>query len=76
MRQGCAVGLYDKEGEKLLFKEWQIETSSELLRQVLRPCLCPGNHVHGKSIGGGRLWRTAKYTTFLCCLIAETLLTQ
>ena len=54
------MGLHDKEGEKLLFKEWQIETSSELLRQVLRPCLCPGNHEHGKSLGGGRLWRTAR----------------
>ena len=54
------MGLYDKEGKKLLFKEWRIETTSEVLRLILKPCLCPGNHDHGTSIGGKRLWRTAR----------------
>ena len=56
---GCSVGLYDREDQHLLFKEWQIETTNDRLRAVLDPCLCPGNHVHGKSLGGGRLYLTA-----------------
>ena len=69
------MGLYDKEQEKLLFKEWQVETTNATLRAVLAPCLCPGNHEHGKALGGGRLRRTAKYPLFLCALIAEAFLT-
>jgi hypothetical protein len=73
---GCSVGLYDREGENLLAKEWQIETTSERLRAALRPCLCAGGHEHGKTLGGRRLWATAKYTPYLATLVAEALLTR
>ena len=73
---GCAVGLTDHKGEKLLAKEWRIESSSFPLLASLEPYKCPGGHEHGESLGSGRLWRTAKYTPFLAQLVATVLLME
>ena len=67
---GCAVGLTDHKGEKLLAKEWRIESSSFPLLASLEPYKCPGGHEHGESLGSGRLWRGAKYPPFLAQLVA------
>ena len=73
---GCAVGLKDRKGEKLLAKEWRVESSSWRLLAVLEPYRCPGGHVHGQSMGSNKLWRTANYTAFFAQLIATALLTE
>ena len=51
---GCAVDLTDHKGEKLLAKEWRIESSSFPLLASLEPYKCPGGHEHGESHGSGR----------------------
>lgn len=71
----CAIGLSNREGE-LLAKEWQLESSSCRLREILRPYRCPGGHTHGDSMGGDTLWRTAVYTPLFAALIAQTLVLQ
>ena len=71
---GCSVGLYDQAQQKLLFKEWRVETTSETLRRVLAPCLCAGGHDHGKTLGSGRLRLTAKYPSYMCTRQGTTLL--
>ena len=73
---GCAVGLKDRKGEKLLTKEWRVESTSWRLLVALEPYKCPGGHVHGSSLGSNRLWRTAIYTAFFAQLIATALLAE
>ena len=73
---GCAVGLKEHGGDKLLAKEWRIESSSFPLLAALEPYKCPGGHEHGLSLGGGKLWRTAKYPPFFAQLIAAVLLME
>ena len=73
---GCAVGLKDRKGEKLLGKEWRVESTSWRLLVTLEPYKCPGGHVHGSSLGSNRLWRTAIYTAFFAQLIATALLAE
>ena len=73
---GCAVGLKEHGGDKLLAKEWRIESSSFPLLAALEPYKCPGGHEHGLSLGGGKKWRTAKYPPFFAQLIAAVLLME
>ena len=70
---GCSVGLTNKQGT-LIAKQWMVETTSDRLREVLRPYRCPGGHEHTDSMGGKQLWRTAVYTPLLAALCAEALL--
>ena len=67
---GCSVGLKYK--EKLLAKEWRIESTSFPLLAALEPYKCAGGHEHGRSLG--RLWATAKYPPFFAHIVAEVLL--
>ena len=73
---GCAVGLKEHGGDRLLAKEWRIESSSFPLLAALEPYKCPGGHEHDLSLGGGKLWRTAKYPPFFAQLIAAVLLME
>lgn len=68
----CSVGLYDRTGQKLLAKEWRIETSSERLRIALGPYKCSGGHEHGQALGD--LGRTSTYTPFFAVAVAEAIL--
>ena len=73
---GCAVGLKEHGGEKLLAKEWRIESTSFPLLTALQPYKCAGGHEHGKSLGSNRLWRTAVYPPFFAQLCATALLAE
>ena len=73
---GCAVGLKEHKADKLLAKEWRIESSSFPLLAALEPYKCPGGHEHGESIGSGKLWRTAKYPPLFAQLVTPPLLTE
>ncbi len=70
------MGLKQHNSDKLLAKEWMIQSSSEELLAQLKPYICPGNHEHGESIGANRLWRTAIYPPLMVTAIAEALLTK
>ena len=61
---GCAVGLKEHKGDKLLAKEWRIESTSFKLLAALESYKCLGRHEHGQSIGSGKSWRTAKHPLF------------
>jgi len=69
---GCSVGLMDKKSNRLFKKAWRIESSSGVLLAQLAPYKCSNDHEHGKT--QGQLWRTACYTQFFACLVAEALL--
>ena len=56
----CSVGLKEHDGEKLLAKEWRIESSCVNMLVALEPYTCPKRHEHGQSIGSNNLWRTVK----------------
>ena len=73
---GCAVGLKEHGGERLLAKEWRIESSSFPLLASLEPYKCAGGHEHGVSLGAGRLWRTAVYPAFFAQIVAAALLAK
>ena len=73
---GCAVGLKEHKGDKLLSKEWRIESTSWRLLATLESYRCPGGHEHGSSLGSNRLWRTTIYTPFFAQLVATALLAE
>ena len=73
---GCAVGLKEYGGGKLLAKEWRVESSSFKLLESLEPYKCPGGHEHGESLGSNRLWRTACYPAFFASLVAAALVAE
>ena len=67
------MGLKEHGGDKLLAKEWRIESSCFKLLESLNPYKCPGGHEHGVSLGSNQLWRIAKYPPFFASLVAAAL---
>ena len=63
-------------GDKLLAKEWRIESSYFKLLAALEPYKCPGGHEHGASLRSNSLWRTAKYPPFFASLVAAALVPE
>ncbi len=71
---GCAVGLQEPGGQqRLLSKEWQIETTSESLLRALGPLRCPGGHEHGQALGQAAS-ASASYPRALVCIVYQALL--
>ena len=70
------MGLTEYGSDKLLAKEWMIQSSSKELLAQLKPYKCSGGHEHGECLGTNRLWRTAIYPVLMVTAVAEALLTK
>ena len=70
------MGPKERGGDKLLAREWRIESSCFKLLESLNPYKCPGGHEHGVSLGSNQLWRTAKYPPFFASLVATALVAE
>ncbi len=71
---GCAVGLREPGGQqRLLSKEWQIESTSASLLRALEPLKCPGGHAHGQALGQAAR-HSASYPRAFVCIVYQALL--
>ena len=72
----CAVGMKEYRGERLLAKEWRVESTCWALLAAMEPYKCAGGHEHGQCLGSNKLWRTAAYPPFFAKLVATALLAE